>query len=217
MGVSVAPAARQAVRTVAVATAAIAVVCQFFQRTDPRFPLLYFTVDSSLLLGAVLVTGLVRPLSAGLEQVRCAALVGVLVSAVGFATVIAPSTATGTWFQPWDDAWVRTSTVLMHAVLPVLGLADDLLTDPAPVTERWAWALRTLLWPVVYVALVGGPALVGGVGLPYDFLQPGKVGSPVVGLATVVIVGLVVAAAWLVLGLRQAADRIRHLPRQARG
>lgn len=61
-----------------------------------------------------------------------------LVSAVVFATVIAPRTVAGGWFQPSDNRWVRTATVLMHAVIPVLGLVDDWLHPAEPAPGRWS-------------------------------------------------------------------------------
>lgn len=107
-------------RTIAL-TEAVAVLCQFLQRTDPRFPLVYFTVLSGALAGVVaLAEVLFRRRHFVIDASRVAAAVGVIVSAVIFAALIAPATPTGTWFQPWDDLWARVATALFHAVAPVL-------------------------------------------------------------------------------------------------
>jgi hypothetical protein len=195
------------VRAVTVLVAVVAVVCQFVQHTDPRFPLAYFTVDSVALLAVALSVGLVRRASPILAGVRGAAVVGVLVSSVVFTTVIAPHTSTGTWFQPWDDPWVRTSTVLMHAVTPVLALVDDWLHPAERIPGRWSVVLTWMAWPLAYIAVVGAVCFATGASLPYTFLQPSVVGAWTVVAGVAVMATLSIAAGWLVLGLRATTDR----------
>lgn len=204
------PATRAAARVVRIATvvvAAVAVLCQFVQHTDPRFPLAYFTVDSVALLALALVVALVRPAGPKLALVRGAALVGVLVSSIVFSTVIAPHTSTGTWFQPWDDPWVRTSTVLMHAVTPVLALTDDWLHPAERTAGTWSVVLRWMSWPLVYITVVGLLSLVAGTSLPYTFLQPSAVGAGTVVAAVAVMAALDVGAGWLVVAVRWLQSR----------
>lgn len=186
---------RGAVRLAAIAlliNQLIAVTCQFLQHTDPRFPLWYFTVDSAILAGVVAAIDVVVPHARWIAALRHTAAVGVVVSAVIFATVIAPATPTGTWFQPHDDSLVRTATVLLHGVAPLLVVACCLL-QPKPIHGRAAvgWAFA---WPVTYLVglclMVGlhGPAVI-----PYPFLAPGQVGWGTVALATAALVALIAA------------------------
>ena len=76
-----------------VANESLALVCQFIQHTDPRFPLVYSTADSALLaaLTAVIASGWRR--AAWLPAVRIRSAVAVLLSAVIFIAVITPGTA----------------------------------------------------------------------------------------------------------------------------
>jgi hypothetical protein len=168
-----------------------AVVCQFGQHTDPRFPLLYFTVDSGVFAGAVALIALVCPGLSSLPGLRAASAVGVLLSAVIFATVIAPASGTGTWIQPYDDYWVRTATILFHAVAPVL-VTIDFAIHGVPrrrIARTVAWCF---VWPLAYIIVVGGLAAWGVVGMPYPFLDPSKTGwgtvmGTVVGLSALVL------------------------------
>lgn len=174
-------------------TQVVGVVCQFVQRTDPRFPLLYFTVDSAVLSAIAAALALGGWDGPWFTRLRVAATVGVVVSAIVFATVIAPATETGTWFQPHDDLPVRTATLLMHGVAPVLVTVDYLLRDirlSVRATVLWSYP-----WPLGYLAGMGLLAwLFGSDVMPYPFLRPSVSGDvTVVGayLALIAAVGLV--------------------------
>jgi len=160
----------------------VAVACQFLQHTDPRFPLWYFTVDSAILAGVVAAADLTVPGARWLPALRHTAAVGVVVSAVVFAAVIAPATPSGTWFQGHDDAVVRVATVLFHAVAPVLVSARFLLRCNG-IRGRAAVGYA-FVWPVAY--LIGLCTMVGMRGaavIPYPFLAPGQMGWGTVGRA----------------------------------
>jgi hypothetical protein len=123
----------------------VGVVCQFVQDTDPRFPLWYFTIDSAVLAGVAALLALLSGGRRGGWRLRLAGVIGVCLSAAVFATVIAPATETGTWFQPHDDPVVRTATVLLHGVAPVLVVVDYLARADAPsVRQSLAWSY---VWP----------------------------------------------------------------------
>lgn len=187
----------------------IAIVCQFIQNTDPRFPLVYFTVASAALTAAVIAIGQVWPPWHWLPPLRIAAAVGVLLSAVIFACVIAPASSTGTWFQPWDDYWVRTSTVLMHGTAPVLVVAD-IAQRPA-----WrglsAWLAAGTSWPLIYVSTMCLLVGAGALEMPYPFLSPTQMGWGVVvgALAAQILLVAVISAILLAVNLRTGARCVR--------
>ncbi len=195
-------------RAVTVLVGLTGVVSQAVQHTDPTFFLAYFTVDSVLLLALVLTVGLVRPLGGVLSAVRGAAVVGVLVSGLVYATVIVPTSSAGSWLLP-SDPWSSAATLLMHGVTPVLAVLDDLTHQHQEATPRgWVWVSRSVLWPFAYLVVVGGLALVGVGRVPYSFLQPATMGWGTVILATPAIVILTIVLAWAVLGLRTIATRL---------
>lgn len=93
-----------------------------------------------------------------IDASRVATAVGVIFSAVIFAALIAPASPTGTWFQPWDDLWVRVATALFHAVAPVLIATDFVLRPPALSLPQWIAAACSL--PLTYLAFLAVAASV---------------------------------------------------------
>lgn len=185
-----------------------AVLCQFVQGTDPRFPLLYFTVDSAIAAATVALITLVAPSTPWLQALRHSVAVGVIISAVVFMALIAPATDTGTWFQPHDDAWVRIATVLLHGVAPALVIVDYMLRT-APMRPLEA-ATQAFGWPLTY--LVGMSVLVAVAGqdiIPYPFLSPQAMGWGTVALAIAVLIVLV-ACCGLALGTLGRISWARH-------
>jgi hypothetical protein len=172
------------------ASEAAAVLCQFVQNTDPRFPLIYFTVLSGMLAGVLAAANTVtcHPTVHG-DALRVTSTVGVVVSAIIFAALIAPASPTGTWFQPWDDKWVRTATVLFHAVAPVLVIAD--LCPRRPRLSRGHWMLAAYSWPLTYLVGLAVVATVWGVTIPYPFLSPGQMGWGIVVIAIASLAGII--------------------------
>lgn len=196
------------VRVATVGTLALAVLCQFLQHTDPTFPLLYFTVDSAVLLVFVLALSLARPGSSTVDVVRGAATVGVVVSGLIFATVIAPNSATGTWFAPWDDMFVRTATVLMHGIGPFLAVAD-FLTHDYPAASTGPTVAWWCTWPMAYILAIISLAAVGVGHVPYTFLSP-QTGGGVLGVAgAMVVLTAIVAFLSYVLVRVHRAVRLR--------
>jgi hypothetical protein len=163
-----------AVTTAVLSTETAGISCQFIQRTDPRFPLVYFTVDSALL--AALAAGLTLCLTATgrhLTSLRLCAAVAVIVSGVVFTAVIAPATPTGTWIQPSDDCWVRAATILMHGVAPPL-VALDWALRGWPLT-LWRHVLLGAGWPLAYLCGIAGVVALG-IRPTYQFLSPAQMG-----------------------------------------
>lgn len=184
-------------------TEAVAVLSQFVQNTDPRSPLVYFTVLSGVLVGLVAaVETATRHRGVWLDGARVTTTIGVVVSAIIFTALIAPSTPTGTWFQPWDDVWVRTATVLFHGVAPALVIADLVLRRPSLSPMRWL--LAAYIWPLTYLASIALVAKAFDVKVPYPFLSPSQMGWGTVSIAITSLAALVGVVA---VALRYAASR----------
>ncbi|WP_157897596.1 Pr6Pr family membrane protein [Mycolicibacterium rutilum] len=190
-----------------VGTEMLGVACQFVQSTDPRFPLVYFTICSALLTGAAAAASLAWPERAAVNRLRIAGAVGVVLSALIFAVVIAPATPTGTWFQPWDDGWVRTATVLLHGVAPVLVVAE-LLVRP-PQRGLGTWMVSAYGWAALYLAAVSIAGATTRFTVPYPFLIPSESGWPNVVLALAAITALISVITAALYGARVVALRAR--------
>lgn len=171
------------------------VLCQFIQKTDPVFPLWYFTVDSAILAAVVSLWSAHRPNDQAAIFLRGLATTAVVLSAIVYAAVIAPMSPTGTWFQPWDDLWVRAALVLMHGIAPFLVVAQ-FLTYAAPRTGLSRVAATWCLWPALYVVCMLTAAAFTTARIPYAFLDPEEMG----GLLPVLGSGLVVGCVFFLLG-----------------
>ncbi len=170
-----------------------AVVCQLVQQTDPMFPFLYFTIDSAVLEVVVMTCRLVgrAPDSLWFARARGAAAVGVILSALMFAAVIAPNSPSGGWFNAHDDLWVRTATVLFHGVAP-FPVAAEFLVGSYPTRPPLKEATTFTWWPLGYLVTIAGLSSVGLATMPYVFLQPshngaGPTSAAVMGLWVIVI------------------------------
>jgi hypothetical protein len=197
----------------AAATLTTGVICQLLQRTDPTPPLLYFTVDSAVLAAAVQIRRLLRGPASDSgpwgERIRGSAVVGVVLSSLIYVTVIAPSSPSGGWFAPHDDMWVRAATLLLHAVAPVLVVAEFLLS-PCRLAPAWRESALLAGWPAAYLAVVGTLAWSGAATMPYLFLSPSRFGAGPVIAVIAVIYGAVLA---LATTLTRARRRISGLDR----
>lgn len=182
-----------------------ALTCQFAQHTDPRFPLVYFSVDSAVLAAVAAAAALLGFRWRYLPALWVAAAVGVTVSGVVFAAVIAPASPTGTWLQPHDDYWVRTATILMHGLAPPLVITATTIgrTSLAFVSS----VAFSYPWPVTYLIVVVSLGSAGQMAVPYPFLQPehlGWSGVAIVIVALAALTGLIGAA---LHGLQRLAHR----------
>jgi hypothetical protein len=185
------------------------VLCQFLQHTDPRSPLVYFTVLSGILAGLLAaVEATVRYRSASIDAARVTTTAGVVVSAVIFAALIAPASPSGTWFQSWDDLWVRVATVLFHGVAPVLVITDLVLRRPSPPISTWLVAAYS--WPVTYLVALTLAATAFDVAIPYPFLSPSQMGW---GTVSIAIVSLALLVGVVAVALNYAAARYQRRQR----
>lgn len=186
-------------RVLAASVLVAGVVCQFVQQTDPRFPLVYYTVDSATLTAAVLLV-LRTPHKMMAARVHGAAVTGVVFSALIYATVIVPASPSDSWFTPHDDLWVRVATVLLHGVAPALVVADYLMVRP-PVTPVFREAIAFLWWPLSYLAVMGILAWTGLVQIPYSFLSPTASSPALVAAAIPALAAITTAIAAALLKL----------------
>lgn len=204
--ISVCPCVPALVSASIVATQAGAVIFQFAQGTDSRFPLLYFSVDSAALAALVALLALLGWQDVWSARARLTSGVGVLVSAIVFATVIVPASQTGTWFQPHDDLWAWAATVLMHGVAPALVTLDFLIRNSAhSIRSSLLWSY---VWPLIYSGVLIVLALIFGSNvIPYPFLRPASMGWPMVAVA-VVALAVLVGVLGVILGVLSRAAQV---------
>lgn len=198
---------RRILRVAGALALAVGTICQFLQHTDPTPPLAYFTVWSACLGAVTLATRAARP-TAVPQAIRCAAAVGVAVSGLVFAGVIAPATATGTWFQPGDDAWVRAANLLLHGVGPVLITLDFIIT-PMVLSRPWRQAAVWCCWPLAYLATSFALQGAGVTPVPYSFLDPAQNPPGAVVAAVVLLAGVFVVLGRSLCALNALAERGR--------
>ena len=166
--------------------------------------LCYFTIQSNLLVvlscSRVALSG--RPAGRVWQVLRIDAVVGILVTGVVYAVLLAPTLTHSGW-----DAVANTA---VHQVTPVLAVVGFLLFRPSARPD-----LRVLrwvpIWPAAYVLLTLGHGNVTG-WYPYPFVDVGHLGYAVAlrnGILLLVLIALLAAAAW-------AYDRVRTRSRSSR-
>ncbi|MDO3166663.1 hypothetical protein P5V90_06795 [Mycobacteroides abscessus subsp. abscessus] len=190
-----------------VANETIGVVCQFIQRTDPTFPLLYFTIDSAIFAGYVAILTLVRSESAYLPSLRIASAGGVLLSSLIFATVIAPASQTGTWIQPHDDYWVRTATILLHGIAPILITIEFVLAREDRIPYMRALP-RGYFWPLTYLIVLVLLISTGTATMPYPFLNPERLGWWAVLAVVCTLLALISGITFILLAIRNTVQKL---------
>lgn len=130
----------------------------------------YFTNISNLFASAVLLIGVFgsgKSASRTVDMLRAAATLYLLVTAIVYALLLAPTDAL-THATPSFNNWV------LHRIMPLAMVADWLIDPPRTrLRIREAWML--LIFPIAYVTytLVRGP-VVGW--YPYPFLNPQRNG-----------------------------------------
>lgn len=183
-----------------------AVIYQLSVQIDTGSPvanfLSYFTIESNILAGLVLVATGLMPLTARpgwWDRLRGAATLYMVTTGLVYNTLLL-NVDVGD-LAPWANN-------VLHRVIPLVMLADWLIAPPRQRIERRT-ALLWLIFPILYCAysLIRGPSADF---YPYPFLDPrldggyGRVAIFIVVLA-VVIFGLALLVAWA--GNRMAARR----------
>ncbi len=172
----------------------------------------YFTIQSNLLVLVAAVLVAVRPDrdERWFGVVRLAGLVGISVTGVVFAVVLAGQFELS-GIEWWYDKAFHTVVPLM-AVIGYVGFR--------PRTRLVTRDLAFIAWPVAWLtytlvrAEVGDPAYPTGVGeatrrVPYDFLDVADLGAGQVAVNAVVVTVLMLAIAWVFLRVSGLSER-RH-------
>lgn len=150
----------------------------------------YFTVQSNAaVLLAALAVVLGRDLTVSRERaLRLAALVGISVTGVVYATLLAGD-------MP-KEGLSRVASMLLHFVIPPAAVLAYLAVGPWP-GMRWADLPAMLIWPVAWIAWTLLHGELSG-WYPYGFVDVGKHGY---GTVLGVVSGILVAAALLGLAI----------------
>ncbi|HEY6469776.1 MAG TPA: Pr6Pr family membrane protein [Candidatus Dormibacteraeota bacterium] len=163
----------------------------------------YFTIDSNLIAAGVLIAGAVRwnrPTTTAFDLIRGAAVVYMSITGIVF-TLLLSNTDVDTAIR-----WVNT---VVHELMPLVLLADWLVTPPSSrlsLRQGLLWLSFPLVW-IVYTIIRG--AIVNR--YPYPFLDPanGGYGSVAVYCIAILVAMIVVSAAAVVLA--NAAGGVRRL------
>jgi hypothetical protein len=189
------------VALVAIATQLISLAGQ--GTLDPFNYFSYFTIDSNLIAAAVLIVGAARwnlPNTDGFDLVRGAAVVYMSITGIVF-TLLLSNTDVDTAIR-----WVNT---VVHELMPLVLLADWLVTPPSAklqLRQGLLWLSFPLVW-IVYTIIRG--AIVHR--YPYPFLDPvnGGYGSVAVYCIAILVAMIVVSA--ITVGLANATGGVQRL------
>lgn len=201
---------RSSVSVGIVVVSTVATTLQFIQTTDSTFPLLYFTVDSSLFAALVSITTLVGHDIHKLAIARCASTVSVLISAFVFAVIIAPQSENGTWIQSYDDSWVRIATFLFHLLMPALVVIDFFVRGAFRLGLMRA-IFGSIAWPLLYFATIGLISGLTSVAMPYPFLDPGATGAFMVAVSVTALAVVFCCCALALCTVGRACSRRKQL------
>ena len=189
------------VALIAIATQLISLAGQ--GTLDPVNYFSYFTIDSNLIAAAVLIVGAARwnrPTARAFDLVRGAAVVYMSITGIVF-TLLLSNTDVDTAIR-----WVNT---VVHELMPLVLLADWLVTPPSAklqLRQGLLWLSFPLVW-IVYTIIRG--AIVNR--YPYPFLDPvnGGYGSVAVYCIAILVAMIVVSA--ITVGLANAAGGVQRL------
>ena len=130
----------------------------------------YFTIQSNLLVIVTAATLALRPDRDGRvwRVVRLDALIGITVTGIIYATLLAPLVnLTGI---------ARITDIVFHYAIPILAVVGWLLFGPRPRIDRTV-LLRSLIWPLAYIVWIAIYGALSG-WYPYPFIDVGDLGYP---------------------------------------
>lgn len=147
----------------------------------------YFTIESNLLVLAVAAVGVRNPYADGRiwRVVRLDALLGILITGLVFAIVLAPRLhLTGA---------ALVATIGFHYVTPWLTIAAWLVLGPRP-RITWGTVAAAFAWPVAWLVYIFGQGAATH-WYPYPFLNAAELGLAAALRNTAAVVALAVVFA----------------------
>ncbi|WP_328610857.1 Pr6Pr family membrane protein [Amycolatopsis sp. NBC_00345] len=167
----------------------------------------YFTIQSNLILLAAALVLAARPAFDGRvwRVVRLDALLGILITGLVYAIVLAP--------QIHVTGWALAATIGFHYVSPWAAVAAWLVLGPRPGAGGWGTVAAAFLWPVLWLVYI----FVQGAfthWYPYPFMDVTEIGfgAALRNALLVVVVALVFAA--LVKLLDRKLPALTRRPRE---
>jgi hypothetical protein len=149
----------------------------------------YFTIESNLIVLAVVITLLIRPDRDGAfwRVIRLDALLGIFITGLVFAIVLAP--------QVHVTGAAMVANIGFHYITPLATLLAWIFFGPRP-RIRWHTVAAAFIWPVLWLVYTFAHGAATG-WYPYPFLDAAKKGyaSALTSTVFVVLIALVLAVA----------------------
>jgi hypothetical protein len=163
----------------------------------------YFTIESNLIVLAVVITLLIRPDRDGpvWRVVRLDALLGIVITGLVFAIVLAPEVhLTGA---------AELANIGLHYIAPWATLLAWIVFGPRP-RIGWHTIAGAFIWPVLWIAYTFAHGAATG-WYPYPFLDAATKGyaAAFAGTAAVVVIALLLSVAFKFLDRLPVPDYLR--------
>lgn len=163
----------------------------------------YFTIESNLIVLAVVITLLIRPDRDGpvWRVVRLDALLGIVITGLVFSIVLAPEVhLTGA---------AELANIGLHYIAPWATLLAWIVFGPRP-RIGWHTIAGAFIWPVLWIAYTFAHGAVTG-WYPYPFLDAATKGyaAAFAGTAAVVVIALLLSVAFKFLDRLPVPDYLR--------
>ncbi|HLT60134.1 MAG TPA: Pr6Pr family membrane protein [Microlunatus sp.] len=159
----------------------------------------YFTVESNLWVLVAAALLVVDPLRDGRvwRVVRLNSLLGILITGVVYAVVLAPIVQV--------EGWGLVATTGLHYIAPPAAVLGWLVFGPRP-RLTWATVAAAFVWPVLWLGYIFTQGAVTG-WYPYPFLDAGLLGFPTAlrNALLVLVVGIGCAVGFKLLDARLPA------------
>jgi len=157
-------------------------------------PLVYFTVQSNIILAAVMLVAVARP--RWWDTTRGTVVVGAATLWISVTGIVYHTLLAGPFAMSGADTDPNTlDSIMLHTVTPLMAIVGWLLLGRAQRTLSWRWAATWLVYPLGYLAF----ALIRGLSThdyPYPFVNVTKLGY-----GGVTLMSLALCVAFWALGL----------------
>jgi hypothetical protein len=163
----------------------------------------YFTIESNLIVLAVVITLLIRPDRDGSfwRVIRLDALLGIFITGLVFAIVLAP--------QVHVTGAALVANIGFHYIAPLATLLAWIFFGPRP-RIRWHTVAAAFVWPALWLVYTFAHGAATG-WYPYPFLDAAKKGyaGALTSTALVILIALVLAVALKFLDRLPSPDYVR--------